>query len=276
MTAFASLDAGRPRPHATYAKAFRALFWRDLLVWRQDAIMFLIKVLSQPVLLTFTFAFVLPKVGTGVGGSSAYATTLVPGLVAVAIANQGLTSVMMPLLMELTYKDIEDRALAPIPLWSVAVQKIISAGFQGLLSGAVVFPVVMVVHAKGQAPDVHVHNWPLFLAVLILSSMLAASCGLVCGTLLEIQKASTMIVLIVLPMTMFGCVYYSWSALHSIEWLQYAVLINPVVYMSEGMRASLTPQLGHMPIWAVLGVLTLGVAAVGSFACHRFVRRIQS
>jgi hypothetical protein len=33
--------------------------------------------------------------------------------------------------------------------------------------------------------------------------------------------------------TMLGCVYYPWSALHHIRWLQIAVLVNPMVYMSE-------------------------------------------
>ncbi|MFI9721215.1 ABC transporter permease [Streptomyces sp. NPDC052396] len=277
MSAYAALDAGGLRTRSTYRAAFRALFWRDLLIWRQDAVMLLIKVMLQPVLMTFTFAYVLPKIGHGMGGGgAAYATTLVPGLVAIAIANQAITGVMMPLLMELAYKDIEDRALAPIPLWSVAAQKILSAAFQGLLSGLIVFPVVMLVHADGQAPQVHVHNWAMLIAVLAFSSLLAASIGLLLGTMMDIQKASTLIVLIMLPMTMFGCVYYAWSALDPIKWLQYTVLVNPVVYMSEGMRAALTPQLGHMPVWAVLGVLAGGSAVMGWIACRRFVRRVQS
>ena len=52
---------------------------------------------------------------------------------------------------------------------------------------------------------------------------------------------------ILLPATMLGCVYYPWAALHNIRWLQIAVLINPMVYMSEGLRAVLTPVLPHMP-----------------------------
>ena len=48
---------------------------------------------------------------------------------------------------------------------------------------------------------------------------------------------------ILLPATMLGCVYYPWSALQHIRWLQIAVLINPMVYMSEGLRAVLTPVL---------------------------------
>jgi hypothetical protein len=63
---------------------------------------------------------------------------------------------------------------------------------------------------------------------------------------------------ILLPATMLGCVYYPWSALHSIRWLQIAVLFNPMVYMSEGLRAVLTPGVGHLAMWAILLVLIGG------------------
>ena len=44
---------------------------------------------------------------------------------------------------------------------------------------------------------------------------------------------------IVLPLTFLGAIYYSWQALEPIRWLQIVVLVNPLVYMSEGFRAAL-------------------------------------
>ena len=35
----------------------------------------------------------------------------------------------------------------------------------------------------------------------------------------------------------------------SLPWLQTIVLLNPLVYMSEGMRVSLTPWVQHMSLW---------------------------
>ena len=40
------------------------------------------------------------------------------------------------------------------------------------------------------------------------------------------------------PMMMFGCAYYPWSMLSAFPGLQYAVLINPLVYASEGLRGA--------------------------------------
>jgi ABC-2 type transport system permease protein len=73
---------------------------------------------------------------------------------------------------------------------------------------------------------------------------------------------------------MLGCVYYPWAALHSIRWLQILVLINPMVYMSEGLRAVLTPTLPHMSLWAVLLALVGGTIVFGSLALRTFRNRV--
>jgi ABC-type polysaccharide/polyol phosphate export permease len=79
---------------------------------------------------------------------------------------------------------------------------------------------------------------------------------------------------ILLPATMLGCVYYPWSALHHIRWLQILVLINPMVYMSEGLRAVLTPTLPHMPMWGVLLALVGGTVVFGYLGTRTFTKRV--
>ncbi len=41
------------------------------------------------------------------------------------------------------------------------------------------------------------------------------------------------------------------------------VLFNPLVYMSEGLRAALTPELPHLPVGVVLGALILALSLAG-------------
>jgi ABC-2 type transport system permease protein len=57
-------------------------------------------------------------------------------------------------------------------------------------------------------------------------------------------------------MIFFGCTYYPWSALHPFPVLQKIVLVNPLVYASEGLRGTLVPQFSHLPVTAVLIVLS--------------------
>jgi ABC-2 type transport system permease protein len=79
-----------------------------------------------------------------------------------------------------------------------------------------------------------------------------------------------MFTLVIAPMMMFGCAYYPWSALSSFRALQIAVLVNPLVYASEGLRGTLAPQFPHMPVAVVLTVLALADLGVLALGLHRF------
>jgi ABC-2 type transport system permease protein len=82
-----------------------------------------------------------------------------------------------------------------------------------------------------------------------------------------------MFAVVVVPMTFLGCVYYPWAALHPIRWLQIGVLVNPLVYMSEGLRAALTPGLPHMPATLFLSALVAAVLVLSSIGVRAFRRR---
>jgi ABC-2 type transport system permease protein len=133
---------------------------------------------------------------------------------------------------------------------------------------------VLVGHAAGQAPHVHVTNWPMLVFILVTASLLTAALGLLLGTVMDPRKMQMLFAAILLPATMLGCVYYPWAALHQIRWLQFLVLINPMVYMSEGLRAVLTPGTAHMPMWAILTVLVGGTAVFGYLSTRTFTRRV--
>jgi ABC-2 type transport system permease protein len=133
---------------------------------------------------------------------------------------------------------------------------------------------VLLVHAAGQAPHVHVTNWFLFALIMVASATMTASLAMVLGTVMDPRNTQVMFAVILLPATMLGCVYYPWSALHAIRWLQILVLINPMVYMSEGLRAVLTPSLDHMPLWAVLAALVGGTAVFGFLGTYTFRKRV--
>jgi ABC-2 type transport system permease protein len=270
--------------HRSDAKAllgtFLALLLRDLRVLRKQLGQFVVRVVMQPLLFVFVFAYVFPKIGQGfsgggLGGAAGFTTILVPGLIAVSINFQGIQSVALPLVQEFSYtKEIEDRVLAPVPVMMVGIGKMVTGAIQSLIAAAVVFPVVYLVHAKGAAPSVHVHNWPLFLVVLVFASALASAMGLLIGTVFEPRKITLLFAVIVLPLTFLGCVYYPWEHLSPIPWLKFLVLINPLVYMSEGLRAYLTPGLPHMPTWAYLSALVGGTLALGTLALRLFHRRV--
>ena len=285
----AALIAEAPEPRPTLLRTFGAMMAREFRVLRRNAIATFTRAVMQPLLFVFVFAYVFPKIGGGfnLGGAAAagagaaaqsgvnFATILVPGLMASMLLMQGIMAVTFPLVMEFSWqRTIEDRALAPVPIRVLAIQKIVAGAVQSFIGAVIVFPIVLLVHASGQAPHVDVTNWALFALILVFSSLLTSALGLLLGTIMDPRKMQMLFAVILLPATMLGCVYYPWSALHHIEWLQILVLINPMVYMSEGLRAVLTPELGHMPLWAVLLALVGGTVVFGYLGTRTFTKRV--
>ncbi|HWN01177.1 MAG TPA: ABC transporter permease [Streptosporangiaceae bacterium] len=280
----AALIADAPEPRPTLARTFNAMMAREFRVLRRNAIATFTRAVMQPLLFVFVFAYVFPKIGGGfnlgggaaaAGGSVNFATILVPGLMASMLLMQGIMAVTFPLVMEFSWqRTIEDRALAPVPIRVLAIQKIVAGAVQSFIGAVIVFPIVLLVHASGQAPHVHVTNWALFALILVFASLLTSALGLLLGTIMDPRKMQMLFAVILLPATMLGCVYYPWAALHHIRWLQIAVLINPMVYMSEGLRAVLTPVLPHMPMWAVLTALLGGTVVFGYLGTRTFTKRV--
>jgi ABC-type multidrug transport system permease subunit len=274
-TTLASTPVARP----TLAATFLAMLARELRVMRRNLVATFLRVVLQPLLFVFVFSYVLPKIGkpafAGSPGGPQFSTILVPGLVGSAIIMQGIMAVVFPLVMELSWqRSIEDRALAPLPVPLLAIEKIVAAALQALIGGLLVFPAVMLVHAKREAPIVHISSLPLFVVVMVAGALLAAAAGLLLGTIIDPRQIQVMFALVLLPMTMLGCVYFPWAALDRIRWLQIAVLANPMVYVSEGLRAALTPEVAHMPAAAFLAVLVVGATALCLLATRTFTRRV--
>jgi ABC-2 type transport system permease protein len=274
----AALITDAPVPHPTLWKTFAAMMAREFRVLGRNAPSTFIRAVMQPLLFAFVFAYVLPKIGSGFGGGGtgvSFSTILVPGLMGSMFLMQGMFGTTMPLVMEFSWqRTIEDRALAPVPIRVLAIQKITAGAIQAVIGAAIVFPVVYWVHAPGQGPHIDVTNWFLLIVVMVFAATLTASMGLWLGTVVDPRKMQMVFAVILLPLTMLGCVYYPWSALHAIRWLQIVVLINPMVYMTEGLRAALTPTLGHMPLWAILVALIGGTAVFGSLAVRTFHNRV--
>ena len=261
-------------PRAGTGSAFLALLGRDLVVLRKDFGMFLGRTLMQPLLLVFVFTYVFPKIGQGVGGanSAAFSTLLVGGVIASAMIFQGIQAVALPLVQEFGYtREIEDRVLAPLRVELVALEKVAAGAVQGLLAALLVFPMAAVIPAT----PVHLHvNWLLLPVVLVLGAVMAASLGLFVGTRVEPRQVPLIFGLLVIPMTFLGAVYYPWQSLEAIRWLQIGVLINPLVYLSEGLRASLSTGIPHMAWGVVLAVMTAFTAVLLTSAIRGFRNRV--
>jgi ABC-2 type transport system permease protein len=270
------LASGRPVRRLAFI-AFGALLLRDLRVVRKQWRTFLARVVSQPLLVVFVFGYVFPKIGQGIGGGGAaqarFTTLLAPGMIAIAVIFQGIQAVALPLVNEFGYtREIEDRVMAPVPVWGVAAAKIFAGAVQSAIAACVVVPLVLVIPS---APVTLSISWIELLTVGPLACVLAGSLGLAIGTSFEPRQVSLIFSIIVLPMTFLGACYYPWERLGSIEWLRWAVLVNPLVYVSEGLRMAMT-DIPHMSAWGVYAGLLGFTALLARIGINGFTKRVLS
>jgi ABC-2 type transport system permease protein len=266
-----------------YSRAFVALMRRDLRVLSREIAPFIIRVAMNPLLFLFVFTYVMPHMTGGagaspmagmMGGKGGFGTVLLPGLMAVAIMFSGIAAVALPLSTEFGItREIDDRVMCPLPIGAVAIEKIVFSAFQSIIAAALVFPLAYYIPSTPVLA--HVSSWWFLCTVMVLASLLAGALGLTIGTSVQPKQIGLIFGVVVVPITFLGCVYYPWAALTSIKWLQIGVLVNPIVYMSEGLRAALTP-LAHMNEAFILLGLTGFLVLLTWVGMRGFRRRVLS
>jgi ABC-2 type transport system permease protein len=192
---------------------------------------------------------------------------------AVAIMFSGIAAVALPLAQEFgVTREIDDRVMCPLPVAAVAIEKICFSALQSMVAAAIVFPLAYYIPSTPVVA--HVSSWPFLIVVLLLASLTSGALGLTIGTTVKPQQIGLIFGVVVMPITFLGCVYYPWAALGHMRWLQIGVLINPIVYMSEGLRSALTPTLPHMHPALILGMLVVFLVLLTWLGIRGFLRRV--
>jgi ABC-2 type transport system permease protein len=249
--------------------AFGALMRRDLHVMRRELPFLLLRTLLQPLLLTFVLGGVLPRMGFMRGD---YGAALLPGILAMSLALSAVQSVALPLVQDFGFtREIEDRLLAPIPTWLLALQKVVAGAVQGIAAGAVVLPVARVI--LGPVVAIDPSGLGALLLVTVLGALTFSTLGLWVGTAISPQQVGLMFSFIVSPMLIFGCAYYPWRGLDGMPLMQVGVLLDPLTYVAEGLRAAIVPGMPHMPLAAAVAALCLLTGAFWALGYRTFRRR---
>jgi ABC-2 type transport system permease protein len=237
----------------------------------------------NPLLFLFVFTYIMPHMSGGaaliptatMASSSGinFSTVLLPGLMAVAIMFSGIAAVALPLAQEFGItREIDDRVMCPLPVAWVAIEKIVFSAIQSMIAAAVVFPLAY--YIPSTPVYAHVHSWPFLVLILALASLTAGALGLVIGTSVKPAQIGLIFGTVVMPITFLGCVYYPWAMLGEMPILQHAILINPIVYMSEGLRTALTPTLPHMSPIYILIMLSFFLVLLSWLGVKGFLRRV--
>jgi ABC-2 type transport system permease protein len=230
---------------------FLALLGRDAHVARRNFVPLVLQTFLQPMMFVFIFGRVMVSSGYM---PAAYKSLLLPGMMAISMVFTGVWAVAMPLIGEFQFtREIEDRLLAPIEISWLAIEKVFFGTLQAVVAGLVVIPTAWLLL---RPVELNFHSPVQFACVTLLVALFSSCGGLALGCSVSQTHIGLMFSMVLTPMIFFGCTYYPWSALAHFPILQKVVLINPLVYASEGLRGTLVPQFPHLPVMAVLIVLT--------------------
>ena len=258
----------RDRP-VSASKVFFALLRRDVTVARKELPFFLVRTIMQPLLFIIVFGALLPRMGF-VG--PAYRAALLPGILAISLTMSAIQAVALPMMQDFGWtKEIEDRLLAPVPTRVVAAEKIVAAVIQALIAAIVVLPIARLI--MGPIPNLSFSNTGAIIVIALLGATAFSSLGMWLGTAISPQQIGLMFSVIVAPMIFFGCAYYPWRGLDRVPVVKYLVLVNPLVYVAEGLRGVMTPDTPHMSLLVVIVALVILAVAGWMLGMRSFYKR---
>jgi ABC-2 type transport system permease protein len=248
--------------------SFWAVLYRDIYVTTKELATFLAQVILQPLFLLFVFGRILTDLGYARPG---YSELLFPGLVGLTAVVTGLQSSAFPLVIDFAYtKEIEDRLLAPLPTDMVAMEKIVYSALRAVVASLLMLPIgIFVLGSIPWRPE----NALLFVVIVLLGCLVGSAMGLLMGTSVTANRINIVFSLVFTPLLFTGSSQYPWPSLDHMRWFQVVTALNPLTYVSEGLRAAMVPNVPHMPPALCIVVLSAAILGIGWGGIVGFRRR---
>ncbi|MGI6176652.1 MAG: ABC transporter permease [Christensenellales bacterium] len=250
--------------------AFGTMVKRDLLIQLRDKWEFVFRVAMLPFILILTYGYILPRIGLL---PEAFPTQMFSGMIGMSMLITGIHGTAVPLTMDFNnLREIEDRLLAPVSVNIVALAKMLVGIIESFIGGLIVLPVSLIFMGSALNISISLEKVFMLIPVLVLIAIASACLGLLVGTIIKPTQIAAMFPGFLMPVVFLGAIFFSWSDLAAVPIIQKLVLINPLVYANEALRAILTPEIGYMPlIFSILG-LVASIVLMGYFAARRFIK----
>lgn len=188
------------------------------------------RLVLQPAIYLFVFGYVVGRM-LPEGSSGNYAAVMAPGIVAIALINAPYLVVGGSILSGFYFRTMEAWLLAPVGVRALLVALVAGGTLYGFASALVVMLLIWAM--LGIVPA----DWALalyfcfagaaFFALLAVAVLLAPATP---------KQGQDLFSLLMMPMTFFGCTFYSYAMLQPP--FSGLALLLPTTYLSEGLRAA--------------------------------------
>lgn len=96
------------------------------------------------------------------------------------------------------------------------------------------------------------------------------------GIIKKIQSLSALFLRVINPLFMFGGYFFTWHSSFALSpYIGYAILLNPMIYVMEGMRGAVLGPSGYLPFWTCFGVLWGFTIALGLIGIRGLKKRLD-
>ncbi len=207
---------------------FYTIFWREMLEIRKKLWRFIASGLVMPALYLITFGWGLGR-GMRVGGGT-YLEFVLPGIIALSAMNNSFSGVAVSLNISKLYsKTIEELLVSPISPYSIALGKVFAGCVRGLFSS-------MLLLLLGLILNVQIHITAMFFAILILTTFIFASFGVIAAMVTKSHEDMTNFnSFFILPMSFLSGTFFSPSGLP--EPFSSLIMVYPLTHASLSLRA---------------------------------------
>lgn len=254
-----------------YSRTVQALIRRDLKIFFKE---FWVNLLDTYILL-FTTVAVFSYCLKFYGMSADYG----PFILISAIARFGFFDVVGK--VGLVIADLQgDRKILylltlPIPSSLVFIYMAGSWSLMAAIISLLQFPLGKLILYSSL--DLGKFHLPKLLSMFLLSNLFFGFFGLWLASILrKTSNLSYIFTRILNPMYMLGAYLYSWKALYSVSpWAAYLNLLNPLVYVMEGMHGAALGEEGYLPFWLNALVLSMCTLGLGWDAVRRLKAKLD-
>ena len=163
----------------------------------------------------------------------------------------------------------------PVPYWVVFGQIAIKWTINNLLLCTPLFFVGKIL-LWDQFDLTKIHYGKLILIFITTSLFFGFFSLWLTGVIQKIKNLASLFLRFINPIFMFGGYFFTWESSFALSpYIAYALLINPMIYAMEGMRAACLGQEGYLPFWYSLLALWIFNIVLGFHAMNRLKKRLD-
>lgn len=255
----------------SYWHVFKNLLLLDLKVFKKHYFNKLIDLAIYITVILSITVYILPAFGL----AESYSLIMVSGLIA-SIGIMELYPNSISLAIDLTKdKNISYALILPIPSWLIPLKDICYFALTSLLVGTFALPLSKIL--LGDLLNLRAVNWPLFALFFILSNIFfGAFAFLLATTVKDVLNSDRVWLRFIFPLWFFGGYQFTWYSLYKLyPQLAYINLLNPFIYITEGIRVTMLGQEGYLPLWICTIMITFFIISFSLVGIKRLKNQLD-